>query len=254
MTAIRVIGQPPSWLSEYAKIPIVFETRERMRVNGHPGSWTLEPEVLDAIVEKDYDVFDTERPAAWSRFDLSHWQLFAAFEGDAVLGAAAVAMRTPELNLLEGRDDVALLFDIRILTGHRHRGIGSTLLRAAEQWAAARGARRMIIETQDTNPDACRFYARREYHLSAVNPGAYPELPHETQLIWSKSLRPPRRIVGFHQDDEQHWVADLECGHTQHVRHDPPWQSRPWVTNEEGRKRFMGTMLPCRDCERDETF
>jgi uncharacterized protein DUF3565 len=33
-----------------------------------------------------------------------------------------------------------------------------------------------------------------------------------------------RRIVGYHQDDERHWVAELECGHAQHVRHDPPWQ------------------------------
>jgi hypothetical protein len=32
----------------------------------------------------------------------------------------------------------------------------------------------------------------------------------------------PRRIVGFHTDVEGDWVADLECGHTQHVRHDPP--------------------------------
>jgi hypothetical protein len=30
-----------------------------------------------------------------------------------------------------------------------------------------------------------------------------------------------RRIVGFHRDDERHWVAELECGHGQHVRHDP---------------------------------
>ncbi|MCU4386288.1 DUF3565 domain-containing protein [Acinetobacter haemolyticus] len=26
-------------------------------------------------------------------------------------------------------------------------------------------------------------------------------------------------IVGFHLDDENHWVADLACGHTQHLRH-----------------------------------
>ncbi|MEP7326441.1 MAG: DUF3565 domain-containing protein, partial [Gemmatimonadota bacterium] len=30
-----------------------------------------------------------------------------------------------------------------------------------------------------------------------------------------------RRIASFHQDPESHWVADLECGHSQHVRHDP---------------------------------
>jgi len=58
----------------------------------------------------------------------------------------------------------------------------------------------------------------------------------------------PRRIIGFHQDDENHWVADLECGHTQHVRHDPPWQRREWVITPEGRARFLGTTLRCRLC------
>jgi hypothetical protein len=59
---------------------------------------------------------------------------------------------------------------------------------------------------------------------------------------------PQRAIIGFHQDDEGHWVADLECGHTQHVRHDPPWQNRPWVVTPDGRARFLGTTLPCVYC------
>lgn len=58
----------------------------------------------------------------------------------------------------------------------------------------------------------------------------------------------PRKIVGFHQDVEQHWVADLECGHTQHVRHDPPWQSRPWVVSAAGRQNFIGQTLLCVEC------
>jgi len=58
----------------------------------------------------------------------------------------------------------------------------------------------------------------------------------------------PRRIVGFHQDEESHWVADLECGHTQHVRHDPPWQSRPWVVTEDGRASRLGVELGCVLC------
>src|SRR5437763_16873756 len=57
-----------------------------------------------------------------------------------------------------------------------------------------------------------------------------------------------RRIVGFHQDAEQHWVADLECSHSQHVRHDPPWQVRPWVTTADGRARFIGVELRCVTC------
>ncbi|HAV58493.1 MAG: acetyltransferase [Acinetobacter sp. GWC1_38_13] len=56
-------------------------------------------------------------------------------------------------------------------------------------------------------------------------------------------------IVGFHIDEENHWVADLACGHTQHVRHDPPWQNRPWVLTELGRKEKLGVMLECKKCD-----
>ena len=58
-----------------------------------------------------------------------------------------------------------------------------------------------------------------------------------------------RRIVGFHQDDEQHWVAKLECGHNQHVRHHPPWELRPWVPPEEGRRTRLGETLNGVLCE-----
>lgn len=57
-----------------------------------------------------------------------------------------------------------------------------------------------------------------------------------------------RRIVGFHLDEAGDWVAELECGHGQHVRHEPPWQVRPWVTSAAGRNSRMGTTLDCRLC------
>ena len=56
-------------------------------------------------------------------------------------------------------------------------------------------------------------------------------------------------ITAFHQDEEQHWVADLACGHTQHVRHDPPWQSRPWVVTPEGRASKLGRTVDCKKCD-----
>jgi hypothetical protein len=58
-----------------------------------------------------------------------------------------------------------------------------------------------------------------------------------------------QRIVGFHRDEACDWVAELECGHDQHVRHDPPWTNRPWVTTSEGRERHLGHTLNCRKCE-----
>jgi tellurite methyltransferase len=57
-----------------------------------------------------------------------------------------------------------------------------------------------------------------------------------------------RAIIGFHQDDQDVWVAELACGHAQHVRHQPPWQEREWVTREDGRAAQLGTLLECVYC------
>lgn len=61
-----------------------------------------------------------------------------------------------------------------------------------------------------------------------------------------------RAIVGFRTDDEGHWVALLDCGHRQHVRHDPPLVERPWVLTEEGRASRLGVLLDCVRCDRGE--
>lgn len=58
----------------------------------------------------------------------------------------------------------------------------------------------------------------------------------------------PRRIVGFHVDDQLDWVAELECGHQQHVRHNPPWTVRHWVTTARGREAHIGHLLRCIAC------
>ncbi len=57
-----------------------------------------------------------------------------------------------------------------------------------------------------------------------------------------------RKITGFHQDERGDWVADLECGHTQHVRHQPPFHMRPWVLTPEGRQSRLGVELECVKC------
>jgi hypothetical protein len=58
-----------------------------------------------------------------------------------------------------------------------------------------------------------------------------------------------QRIIGYHQDDENHWVGQLACGHNQHVRHDPPWVNRPWVVTPEGRQAMLGVELDCKKCD-----
>ncbi len=61
-----------------------------------------------------------------------------------------------------------------------------------------------------------------------------------------------RGIVSFRRDVEGDWVARLECGHRQHVRHRPPFQLRPWVDDPDGRASRLGTLLQCPLCDRAE--
>jgi hypothetical protein len=58
-----------------------------------------------------------------------------------------------------------------------------------------------------------------------------------------------QKITGFHQDEQGDWVAELSCGHGQHVRHNPPWLMREWVLTREGRERFLGRLLDCKKCD-----
>ena len=61
-----------------------------------------------------------------------------------------------------------------------------------------------------------------------------------------------RKITGFHKDEEDDWVAELECHHGQHVRHQPPFVNRPWVVTLEGRSGKLGEVLNCVKCDENQ--
>jgi len=61
-----------------------------------------------------------------------------------------------------------------------------------------------------------------------------------------------RAITGYHHDEHADWVAELACGHDQHVRHHPPFQQRPWVMSDQGRASRIGSPLSCPLCDRGE--
>jgi len=56
-------------------------------------------------------------------------------------------------------------------------------------------------------------------------------------------------IIGYHKDEENDWVAELGCGHFQHVRHNPPWSERPWTESQKDRSAMIGFMLDCKKCD-----
>ena len=58
-----------------------------------------------------------------------------------------------------------------------------------------------------------------------------------------------RRIVGYSVDEAGERIAILDCGHPQHIRHNPPFVNRPWTLTEEGREAMLGQTLNCTRCD-----
>lgn len=187
---INVIEEPVAALDEYAGISIAFEVREVFDVVVEAnGSVQLEAHRVPVPYVKDYDAIH-DSPMRWAQqFELSNWRFFSALsETQQCVGRAAVAWDTPTLEMLEGRRDLALLWDIRVAPLARRRGVGGALFDAAVTWARSRGCLQLKVETQNINVAACRFYAQQGCVVRRVHRGAYPELPDEVQLLWFKDL------------------------------------------------------------------
>ncbi len=192
---IRQETVTPGALAAHGRISIAFLVDRILEVrligSGLGGLTLTETAVPDPYV-KDYDAIENEGPARWAaRFDTSNWGLICAWRDGVRVGGAVIAFRTPGVRMLAGRDDLAVLWDIRVAPGERGGGVGSALFRAAEGWAAARSCRWLKIETQNVNAPACRFYRKMGCALGGIDRFAYPELPGEVQLLWWKRPHVP---------------------------------------------------------------
>lgn len=178
----RIQEESIASLAQHAHVPTSFWVRSRLKVE-------CLPEFVEERVspfEKDYD--QLEAPFSWrTQFDTRMWTILSAWDGDERIGGLVIAQRTPGLTMLEGRNDIAAIWDIRVSNTWRHRGVGKSLMQAVDYWARQQGIRELKVETQDINVPACRLYRYAGFRLAEVNPGAYPGL-NETQLIWRKPL------------------------------------------------------------------
>ena len=176
-------------LTIYASIASRYTTSSRYLVVETEGQLDLREISISQPFKKDYDLEDQDGPLTWSqKFNLTQWDFLLARDGSELVAAAAVVSHSPDICLLNGRSDLALLWDIRVQPGRIREGIGRQIFMAAENCARRRGCSTLKIETQNTNTAACKFYCSLECKLHGFDPFAYSEFPEETQLIWLKQL------------------------------------------------------------------
>lgn len=124
-------------------------------------------------------------------FDISNWRFYMAFDGDIPVGAMTVAGTTEGMDMLGGRTDACVLWDIRVADEYKHKGIGQRMLDLGIAAAKDDGYRVMIIECQNNNVTACRFYRKQGALLSKIDMNAYdsePEVADEVQFVWHLDL------------------------------------------------------------------
>jgi len=182
-----------SYLEQYNTIPMqvyVSKILQPIWIENGLGGFRLEEKKVEPYLKDLASYADT---AQWqAEFDLSHWAFFMAFDDGNPVGGSAVLGKTPNLRMLGGRDDLALLWDIRVDNEHKRNGIGSRLFDMAVNWAREQGYAQLHIESQNNNLPACHFYVHKGARLGAVDQYAYyldkGSPKHEMQLIWYLDL------------------------------------------------------------------
>ena len=169
-------------------VEIKSEYRVRHIDNGL-GGILLEEVPVDPYV-KDLSVYD--RACEYEKnFDITNWRFYMAFDGETPVGAATVAGTTPDLNMLGGRTDACVLWDIRVADAYKHQGVGQGLFDMAKAGAEEDGYAQMIIECQNNNVTACNFYRKQGAMLGKIDMYAYytePEVKDDIQFIWYLDL------------------------------------------------------------------
>ena len=100
-----------------------------------------------AALDRLRETIDSERSA-----------VLVAVEGERIVGICSVCIDLRSVRF----GDRCWVEDLAVDPEWRSRGIGGRLLDAAEQWAAARGASHLELDSGELRIDAHRFYESRD--------------------------------------------------------------------------------------------
>lgn len=192
MLEVNEIG-PEGW-DRYTQVSTEFLVDSALecdlRDRGLGGIALRERPIESPYRKREFDPDDV--PAGWTAsHDLGTWGVFLATDSGKVVGGAAVAPPSRNLVGVENRKDAAWLFDIRVSEDSRRQGVGKALLRRCADWAKSQGFQFLVIETQNRNVPACRFYAASGAELIEIRRFGYagcPAVAHEAMLIWQLAL------------------------------------------------------------------
>jgi len=156
------------------------------QLSGIEARWTLTEKLLPTPFDKGavYDFNAYAQQEVRDRF--SHPE-------DCLQCVAVDPVRSIMVGLVEVEihhwNNTALLASLMIDVDYRRQGLGHRLWDEAVGFARRRSVRALMLETQNTNVSACRFYARMGCTLVGFNEALYNIPITEVALYWSYPLK-----------------------------------------------------------------
>lgn len=155
----------------------------QMSPAGQPAfAFELRETPVDLPLYKDYRVYQRTLEAVEARLAGAQGGYVALAEGQV----AGVIL----LNIEVWRS-IVRIEDIIVGRLFRRYGIGTLLLNCAADWARNHGCHAILLETQNINYPAIRFYLRNGLEVWGISQHFYPPGPeeHEVAIFMGKMLR-----------------------------------------------------------------
>lgn len=170
-------------LEEYQSIPMIkkFSSLITFDEQNNLKETPVKKQEIDLAAEEDIN--------EWKQlFPINTSGIFVLTKDEKMIAGVIVLTHAPKIHLLENNLDNAILWDIRIDPQYQGLGLGKKLFNLACDYAKNQQCKALIIETQNNNPKAIKFYQHMGASLYKTKEHAYPEQPDEVQILFKKEL------------------------------------------------------------------
>ena len=142
------------------------------------GAWSYSERIFEKEHEKEY-LSDDEQ---WEDYiDNPDKTVFLFYDNTDCVG---------QIKLRKNWNKYAFIEDIAVAKNHRKDGVGTKLISKAIEWAKSNDLCGLMLETQDTNLLACRFYSKLGFQIGAVDTMLYANFDNaeEKAVFWYKKF------------------------------------------------------------------
>ena len=138
------------------------------------GVWSF----TESLYEKAYEKRYPDDAVQWEEYiDNANQAIFFYYDNNDCVG---------QVRIRKNWNKYAFIEDIAVAKNYREKGIGAKLMQRAVEWAKENHLCGLMLETQDNNLKACRFYHRLGFQLGAVDTMLYANFGNsdENAVFW----------------------------------------------------------------------